>query len=71
MKRKILILGGNSDIGKALIDKLLKEKNFHLHVHFNKKKPKKINGIKYIKLDLNKANEKNIKKNLIKIMTLL
>ena len=26
MKRKILILGGNSDIGKALIDKLLKEK---------------------------------------------
>ena len=28
MKRKILILGGNSDIGKALIDKLLKEKIF-------------------------------------------
>ena len=32
-----------------------------MHVHFNKK-PKKINGIKYIKLDLNKANEKILKK---------
>ena len=36
--KKILILGGNSDIGKALIKKLINKKKFSIHVHYNKEK---------------------------------
>ena len=59
--RKILILGGNSDIGISLINKLIKEK-YNLHVHYNKKfvKTKLISKIKLIKQDLSKINSKNL-----------
>ena len=50
--KKILILGGNSDIGNELAD-LLENKDFILHIHYNKKKPTKKNQkIKYIKANL-------------------
>jgi NAD(P)-dependent dehydrogenase (short-subunit alcohol dehydrogenase family) len=59
--RKILILGGNSDIGISLINKLIKKK-YDLHVHYNKKfvKTKLISKIKLIKQDLSKINSKNL-----------
>ena len=38
--KKILILGGNSDIGISLIN-ILKKKNYNLHIHYNKAFPKK------------------------------
>ena len=60
--KKILILGGNSDIGIVLIDKLIKIKNYELHVHYNKKFPKKkyISKIKLIKKNLFDINIKNL-----------
>ena len=39
--KKILILGGNSDIGIKVIDKLVNFNNFQLCVHFNKNFPRK------------------------------
>ena len=55
--KKILILGGNSDIGISLIN-VLKKKNYNLHIHYNKTFPKKKIGkkIKLIKQDLSKIN---------------
>lgn len=60
--KKILILGGNSDIGIVLIDKLIKIKNYELHVHYNKKFPKKkhTSKIKLIKKNLFKINIKKL-----------
>ncbi len=60
--KKILILGGNSDIGIVLIDKLIKIKNYELHVHYNKKFPKKkyISKIKLIKKNLFDINIKKL-----------
>ena len=60
--KKVLILGGNSDIGIELIDKLIKTKNHELHVHYNKKFPKKkyVNKIKLIKKNLLNINIKNL-----------
>ena len=60
--KKILILGGNSDIGIALIDKLIKIKNYELHVHYNKKFPKKkyTSNIKLIKKNLFNTNIKKL-----------
>ena len=61
--KKILILGGNSDIGIKLLKKLLKTNNFEIHLHFNKKfliknlKKK----VKLIKIDLNNINSKTLK----------
>ena len=39
--KKVLILGGNSDIGVKIINTLINEKKISLTVHFNKKFPKK------------------------------
>jgi NAD(P)-dependent dehydrogenase (short-subunit alcohol dehydrogenase family) len=63
--KKILILGGNSDIGIKLIDKLINLNNFQLCVHFNKNFPKKkyAKKIKFIKKNLHSINEKNVTKN--------
>ena len=63
--RKILILGGNSDIGIKVIEKLVKINSFQLCVHFNKNFPKKkyTKKIKFIKKNLLNINEKNVSKN--------
>ena len=60
--KKVLILGGNSDIGIELIDKFIKTKNHELHIHYNKKFPKKKYGnkIKLIKKNLLNINIKNL-----------
>ena len=60
--KKILILGGNSDIGKALIMKLIDKKNFLIHLHYNKNKIFKNKNIKLIKYDFSVAQNKTIKK---------
>ncbi len=62
--KKILILGGNSDIGLQLLKNLANEENFKIHVHYNKKFSKKNiqENIKLIKKDLSKINSKNLKK---------
>ena len=60
--RKVLILGGNSDIGTELIDKLINTKNLELHIHYNKNFSKKKYGskIKLIKKNLLNVNIKNL-----------
>ena len=62
--KKILILGGNSDIGLQLLKNLANEENFKIHVHYNKKFSKKNiqENIKLIKKDLSKINSKNLNK---------
>jgi len=62
--KKVLILGGNSDIGIKLIDKLIETKNYKLHIHYNKKFPKKRyeNKVKLIKKNLFDMNIKNLSK---------
>ncbi len=63
MKKKILILGGNSDIGIKIIDKLINDKGISLDIHFNKNFPKKSykKKLNLIKKDLFKINERNVK----------
>ena len=62
--KKILILGGNSDIGIQLLKKLINTNNFEIHLHYNKKfSIKKFEKkIKLIKIDLDTINSKNLKK---------
>ena len=62
--KKVLILGGNSDIGVQIINTLINEKKISLTVHFNKKFPNKKykRSLSFIKKDLSKINEKNVKK---------
>lgn len=60
--KKILILGGNSDIGKALIMKLIDKKNFLIHLHYNKNKIFENKNIKLIKCDFSVAKNKTIRK---------
>ena len=62
--KKILILGGNSDIGLQLLKNLTNKENFKIHVHYNKKFSKKNiqENIKLIKKDLSKINSKNLNK---------
>ena len=62
--KKILILGGNSDIGIKIIDRLIYDKKISLNIHFNKKFPNKKfqKNLNFIKKDLLKLNEKNVKK---------
>ena len=62
--KKILILGGNSDIGLQLLKNLVNDENFKIHVHYNKKFSKKKiqENIKLIKKDLSKINSKNLNK---------
>lgn len=62
--KKVLILGGSSDIGIKVIEKLIEDKNLLLSIHYNRFPPKlkfkkKIN---FIKKDLFDVNEKNINK---------
>ncbi len=62
--KKILILGGSSDIGKALVKKLINVSNFIIHIHHNNSKIDKLlsKNSKIIKADLSKINEKNVSK---------
>ena len=39
--KKLLILGGNSDIGIQLLGNVINYGNFKIHLHYNKKLPKK------------------------------
>ena len=71
-KRKILILGGSSDIGITLIKELSKNENLEIYAHcfskiqnFNKLKNKKL---KIIKSNFIKINDKNFKKNFGKVI---
>ena len=62
--KKVLILGGSSDIGIKVIEKLIEDKNLLLSIHYNRFPPKlkfkkKINLIKKNLFDI---NEKNITK---------
>ena len=62
--KKILILGGNSDIGLELLNNFLNDKNFLIHIHYSKKISQKIakKEIKLIKKDLSKIDSKNLNK---------
>ena len=53
--KKLLILGGNSDIGIQLLRNVIDDGNFIIHVHYNKKFSKSFEhpNIKLIKKDLN------------------
>ena len=63
MKKKILILGSSSDIGSLLVEKLLKDKNYELFLHYNSNNrfKKKFNNCNLIN-----ANFTNMKLNKIK-----
>ena len=65
-KRKILILGGSSDIGLSLIRELLKQNNLEIYAHcFSKIKNLKIfksKKIKIIKCNFSKVEDKNFSK---------
>ncbi len=60
--KKILILGGNSDIGYALIKKLKNIEKVNIHAHYNKKFNKKnyYNKIKLIKKNFSTLNIKKL-----------
>ena len=62
--KKILILGGSSDIGLRLLKNLTNEKKFEIHIHYNRKFPRKDipKGAKLIKKDLSRINNKNFNK---------
>ena len=62
--KKALILGGNSDIGIKVIEKLINDKNLLLSIHCNTFIPKFFikNKINLIKKNLFNINEKNINK---------
>ena len=62
--KKLLILGGNSDIGIQLLSNIIYNGNFITHVHYNKKflKGSKHPHIKLIKKDFNLVNKKNLNK---------
>ncbi len=60
--KKILILGGSSDIGKALLD-LIDENNYKIYVHYKSKKPNKSKKkIKLLKKDFSKISIQNSNK---------
>jgi 3-oxoacyl-[acyl-carrier protein] reductase len=66
--KKVLILGGNSDIGIKVIEKLIEDKNLLLYIHYNRFRPKirckkKINLIKKNLFDINEKNINKIFKN--------
>jgi 3-oxoacyl-[acyl-carrier protein] reductase len=62
--KKILVIGGNSDIGLELLNNFLNDKNFLIHIHYSKKISQKIakKEIKLIKKDLSKIDSKNLNK---------
>ena len=61
--KKILILGGNSDIGIELVECLTQNENIEVHLHYRKNflNKKKFKKCKLIKKDLNNINIKNLK----------
>ncbi len=61
MKKKLLILGGSSDIGLELANKLLNFNKYEIILHFNsnKKLLLKKNGYKLLKCNLSKSNFKS------------
>tara|TARA_X000000950_G_C13891166_1_gene650907 strand:+ start:1973 stop:2689 length:717 start_codon:yes stop_codon:yes gene_type:complete len=67
--KKVLILGGSSDIGIELVKKFLKN-NFYVFSHFSNNKKdlshlkKKFTNLKIIRSNFLKINEKNIKREL-------
>tara|TARA_B110000305_G_C19337362_1_gene587289 strand:- start:134 stop:823 length:690 start_codon:yes stop_codon:yes gene_type:complete len=62
--KKILVIGGNSDIGLELLYSFLNDKKFLIHIHYNKKISQKNSkkNIKLIKKDLSKIDGKNLNK---------
>ncbi len=66
MKRKVLIIGGSSDIGIELVKIFLIKKNYNIHIHYNSNfiNVKKFSrNCKLIKADLSSSNyKKNLKK---------
>lgn len=64
-KKKLLILGGSSDIGLFLVEELVKLNNYEITLHHNKEFNLKKNikkKLKLIKADLIKIKNKNLKK---------
>lgn len=63
-KKKLLILGGSSDIGEYLAKELLKLNvyNIHIHCNSNSRLLKNNNNIKLIKADFTLIKEKEISK---------
>jgi NAD(P)-dependent dehydrogenase (short-subunit alcohol dehydrogenase family) len=61
MKKKLLILGGSSDIGVELAKKLSNFEEYEVIIHYNKNKKffKKNSECKFLKSDLSKLNFKN------------
>ena len=70
-KKKVLILGGSSDIGISLINKLLK-KNYYVCAHFNKNKPKirllHKKQFNTVKLNFNSINHKTLNSAIKKLL---
>lgn len=65
MKKKVLIIGGSSDIGNELVKIFLKKNIYQIHLHYNtniKTIKKYEKNCKLIKSDLFKGNEKSILK---------
>lgn len=61
LRKKILILGGSSDISKELINKIDKNK-YNIYLHYNKNKPNvTLKNVKFIKMNFTNIDEKNIK----------
>jgi 3-oxoacyl-[acyl-carrier protein] reductase len=62
--KKVLILGGNSDIGTKVAEKLVNDKNLILSIHYNKSVPKinKRKNVRLIKKNLISINQKNVSK---------
>lgn len=73
-KKRILILGGSSDIGISLIEELLKEKNLEIYAHCHSKinnlKNLKKKNIKIFKNDFSIIDDQNFKNKLKKIFNL-
>ncbi len=64
LKKKILILGGSSDISKELIKNIDLDK-YELFLHYNKNKPKiETKNVNLIKRDFAYLNKSNLKKRL-------
>lgn len=60
--KKILILGGSSEVGEALID-LIDENCYKIYIHYNRKKPRIFNKkIKLLKKDFSKISIQNSNK---------
>ena len=64
LRKKILILGGSSDIGLSLL-KSLDEKEYEIFIHYNKNKPNN-NISKNVKLII-----LSIKKNILTVIRIL